>query len=34
MSFQILDQFNGNYELILFDKWMPPKCLYGCHSVI
>lgn len=34
MSFQVLDQFDDNYQLILFDKWMLPKWLYGCHSVI
>lgn len=28
MPLQILDQFGGNYELLLFDKWMPPKFLW------
>jgi hypothetical protein len=34
VSFQMPGPFKGGDELVLFDKWMLPKWLYGCHSVI
>lgn len=33
MSFQMLGQFIGNYELTPFDKQMLSKQLYGRQSV-